>query len=396
MHTCDILWASLESITLIGLMMQQRVMSRVYLSPSQLRTQRSMVSRRHKGQANKRQIRGSFHIFHLLLCVYEAEAKRPRMQIWMDPYLRRRCWFEWIFFLSDCLSHWFVCRAIPAEFAKRTATLVQCLQSGFWRNCHSFNCRTSQVDRPSSSISRRVQTNLNHLLDSFLNLPISPKATGHAMLKPAPEEAVKGRKKKRWKSRPAVSSPKGSSRILIGIKEDNKGMSVLKLFTSSTCQARLVWGSCSSFLKLKENSALSETSKVSPQDLRSLGHLQRIVRNAAIPQLIAKCGMAPFLKWGPHLICTVPRGRSQRKVAPCEIGWNWQIVFGCIQRNILVDSGWLDCLLVDLLILHVLHESTRPTNSAFPQLYRCFLHENREQPATETCTGLVNFRSHRC
>ena len=231
MHTCDILWASLDSITLIGPMMQQRVMSRVYLSPSQLRMQRSMVSRRHKGQANKRQIGGSFHIFHPLLCMcvwsWSQEAKDADLN---GPIPEAQMLWERFFFLSDCLSHWFVCRAIPAEFAKRTETLVQCLQSGFWRNCHSFTCRTSQVDRPSSSISRRVQTNLNHLLDSFLNLPISPKATGHAMLKPAPEEAVKGRKKKRWKSRPAVSSPKGSSRILIGIKEDNKGMSVLKLF----------------------------------------------------------------------------------------------------------------------------------------------------------------------
>lgn len=79
MHTCDILWASLDSITLIGPMMQQRVMSRVYLSPSQLRMQRSMVSRRHKGQANKRQIGGSFHIFHPLLCMcvwsWSQEAK---------------------------------------------------------------------------------------------------------------------------------------------------------------------------------------------------------------------------------------------------------------------------------------------------------------------------------
>ena len=110
MHTCDILWASLDSITLIGPMMQQRVMSRVYLSPSQLRMQRSMVSRRHKGQANKRQIGGSFHIFHPLLCMcvwsWSQEAKDADLNgpIPEAQMLWERFFFKWLFESLICLQ----------------------------------------------------------------------------------------------------------------------------------------------------------------------------------------------------------------------------------------------------------------------------------------------------
>ncbi len=186
-HYLGIPWYKLVSTT--GLISKTMGVMSIFAKPSRnAKLRRSMVSRRHKGQA----------------------SKRRRTQIWMDRYLRRKCCEKGVcrmpaVWVTD------LCRAIAAEFAKRRNTCLSTilsLQIWILNMSPVDSCRTSQVDPPSSSISRRVQT--NYLTDSFLNLFVSPKATGHAMLKPAPEEAVKGRKKKRWKSRPAVSSPIGS------------------------------------------------------------------------------------------------------------------------------------------------------------------------------------------